>query len=151
MSRKLVGTAAKPQALKPAKNYCFACGKDNLQGMHLKFAYDADRECFTCHFRLSKRYTGPPGYCHGGIIATILDDAMGKLNKLRQVTAVTAQMKIDYLRPVPLNKLLRVDSREVRVQGRKHYHTAEIIGEAEETLARSHGLFVEIDPKRLAR
>jgi uncharacterized protein (TIGR00369 family) len=136
---------------KPTKNYCFACGKDNIHGMHLKFVYDADRKCFTCRFRLSNRYTGPPGYCHGGIIATILDDAMGKLNKLRQVTAVTAQMKIDYLRPVPLNRPLRVDSRELRVRGRKHYHLAEILNEAGDTLARSHGIFVAIDPKRLAK
>lgn len=119
--------------------------------MHLKFVYDNDRKCFTCRFRLSKRYTGPPGYCHGGIIATILDDAMGKLNKLRQVTAVTAQMKIDYLRPVPLNKPLRVDSRELRVRGRRHFHMAEIMNEDEKVLARSRGVFVAIDPKRLAK
>jgi uncharacterized protein (TIGR00369 family) len=136
---------------KSSKNHCFACGKDNIHGMHLNFVYDADRKCFTCRFRLSKRYTGPPGYCHGGIIATILDDAMGKLNKLRQVTAVTAQMKIDYLRPVPLNKPLRVESRELRVRGRKHYHMAEILNEAGDPLARSHGIFVEIDPRRLAK
>ncbi len=141
---------AKAALRKPAKNFCFACGKDNLQGMHLKFVYDEKRECFTCRFRLNKRYTGPPGYCHGGIIATILDDAMGKLNKLRQVTAVTAQMRIDYLRPVPLNKPLSVDSRELRVRGRRHYHMAEILNEDGKVLARSRGLFVAIDPKRLA-
>lgn len=136
---------------KPSKNYCFACGQDNVYGMHLKFVYDEKRKGFTCRFRLNKRYTGPPGYCHGGIIATILDDAMGKLNKLRQVTAVTAQMKIDYLRPVPLNKPLRVDSRELRVRGRRHYHMAEILNEDGRVLARSRGLFVAIDPKRLAK
>ena len=151
MPRKSVGTISKAPVLRPAKNHCFACGKDNPQGMQLQFVYDKARGCFTCRFRLSKRYTGPPGYCHGGIIATILDDAMGKLNKLRQVTAVTAQMKIDYLRPVPLNKPLRVDSRELRVRGHKHYHMAEILNEAGDTLARSHGIFVAIDPKRLAR
>jgi uncharacterized protein (TIGR00369 family) len=139
-------TATKP---KPAKNYCFACGKDNPQGMHLKFVHDPKRPGFTCRFRLSKRYTGPPGYCHGGIIATILDDAMGKLNKLRQVTAVTAQMSIDYLKPVPLNKPLRVDSRELRVNGRRHFHMAEIVNQKGEVLARSRGVFVAIDPNRV--
>ena len=151
MPKKPFPGLPKAASRKPAKNYCFACGKDNPQGMHLKFVYDEDRGCFTCRFRLSKRYTGPPGYCHGGIIATILDDAMGKLNKLRQVTAVTAQMKIDYLRPVPLNKPLRVDSRELRVRGRRHFHMAEIMNEDEKVLARSRGVFVAIDPKRLAK
>ena len=71
--------------LKLQKNFCFACGKNNPQGMHLNFVHDKKRNCFVCRFRLGKRYTGPPGHCHGGIIATILDDAMGKVNKLREV------------------------------------------------------------------
>jgi uncharacterized protein (TIGR00369 family) len=141
---------SKSKPPKPAKNYCFACGKDNPQGMRLKFVLDPKRRGFTCRFRLSKRYTGPPGYCHGGIIATILDDAMGKLNKLRQVTAVTAQMSIDYLKPVPLNQPLRVDSRELRVNGRRHFHLAEITNEKGDVLARSRGVFVAIDPERLS-
>ncbi|MGH9530256.1 MAG: PaaI family thioesterase [Terriglobales bacterium] len=151
MPTKSGGTSSNVKPPKRPKNFCFACGKDNPQGMHLKFVHDPERQCFTCKFRLSKRYTGPPGYCHGGIIATILDDAMGKLNKLRQVTAVTAQMKIDYLRPVPLNKPLRVESRELRVRGRRHFHMAEIVSQDRKVLARSRGVFVEIDPRRLAK
>ena len=50
------------------KNFCFACGKNNLQGMRLNFTYDEERDCFVCRFRLGKRYAGPPGHCHGGII-----------------------------------------------------------------------------------
>ena len=60
------------------KNGCFACGPDNAAGMHLKFTFDEQRRMFVCRFRLDQRYTGPPGHCHGGIIATILDEAMGK-------------------------------------------------------------------------
>src|SRR5437870_11500899 len=102
------------------KNECFVCGPDNMAGMHLKFTYDKKRKRFVCRFRLEERYTGPPGYCHGGIIAAILDEAMGKVNKLQQVIAMTAQMTVDYVRPVPLNKLLRVESWQVSSENRKH-------------------------------
>ncbi len=131
------------------KNYCFACGKNNPEGMRLKFTYDEDRDCFVCRFRLSKRYTGPPGHAHGGIIATILDEAMGKVNKLRHVVALTSQITVDYLRPVPLNKPLRVESREVKVKGREHINMAEILNQNGEALARSKGLFIAIDPHRM--
>ena len=131
------------------KNYCFACGKHNAEGMRLKFAYDEDRDCFVCRFRLGKRYTGPPGHTHGGIIATILDEAMGKVNKLRQVVALTSQITVDYLKPVPLNKPLRVESRELRVNGRRHIHMAEILNRKGEVLARGKGTFVAIDPHRM--
>jgi len=131
------------------KNFCFACGRNNTEGMRLKFTYDEDGDRFVCRFRLGKRYTGPPGHCHGGIIATILDEAMGKVNKLRHVIALTSNINVDYLKPVPLNKPLRVESREVRVRGRYHTNMAEILNAKGEVLARSRGLFIAIDPHKL--
>lgn len=131
------------------KNYCFACGKDNPDGMHLKFTIDRERKHFISSFRLSKRFTGPPGYCHGGIIATILDDAMSKLNKLRDVIAATSQLKIEYLKPVPLRTPLRVESRELKKSGRRLIHRAEILNQEGTVLARGRGVFVIIDAKRV--
>jgi uncharacterized protein (TIGR00369 family) len=117
--------------------------------MHLKFAYDKKRKTFVCRFRLDDRYTGPPGHCHGGIIATILDEAMGKVNKLHQVIALTSRITVEYLRPVPLNKPLRVESREVSVRGRRHVNMGEILNQKGEVLARGQGLFISIDAERM--
>jgi len=117
--------------------------------MHLTFAYDKKRKTFVCRFRLDDRYTGPPGHCHGGIIATILDEAMGKMNKLRQVIALTSRITVEYLRPVPLNKRLRVESREVSVRGRRHVNMGEILNQKGEVLARGQGLFISIDAERM--
>jgi len=122
--RKASGRGHDTRYVRLQKNYCFACGKNNPDGMRLKFAYDEQRNCFVCRFRLRKRFTGPPGHAHGGIIATILDEAMGKVNRLREVVALTSQITVDYLRPVPLN-----DKNEV--------------------LARSRGTFIAIDPDRI--
>src|SRR4026209_2067131 len=86
------------------KNECFGCGKDNPQGMRLRFYLDEKRLRCIGRFRLAKRYQGPPGHAHGGVIATLLDEAMGKVNKLRHVIALTKTMEIEYLRPVPLRR-----------------------------------------------
>lgn len=126
------------------KNFCFACGRDNPHGMHLKFTADETGKQFVCHFRLSKRYTGPPGHCHGGIIATILDDAMSKMNRLYDAPAATSRMTVEYLRPVPLRKSLQVWSRNISKRGRRLTHTAEIRDEKGTVLARSRGVFVII-------
>src|SRR5271154_1535373 len=130
-------------------NNCFACGAANDQGMHLRFTHDEERRSFVCHFKLGKRYTGPPGHCHGGIIATILDEAMGKVNKLRQVVALTSEMTVNYLKPVPLNTPLRVESREEKVRGRKHINVAEILNQKGEVLARGRGTFIVVDPQKM--
>lgn len=149
MPRKTAGTGHDTRYVKLQKNYCFACGHNNPKGMGLKFTYDEQRNGFVCRFRLDKRYTGPPGHCHGGIIATILDEAMGKVNKLRHVVALTSQITVNYLKPVPLNQPLRVESREVSVRGRRHVNQAQILNQQGEVLASSRGLFIAIDPHRM--
>lgn len=137
------------KAIPAKKNFCFACGPDNREGMRLKFRPDKNGKGFVCNFRLGKRYTGPPRHCHGGIIATILDDAMGKLNQLRDVLAMTYKMTVEYRCPVPLYKPLRVVSREISKRGRRLTHEAEILDRTGTVLARSRGVFVIIDPERV--
>lgn len=131
------------------RNYCFACGKDNPNGMHLRFHYDSRRRRFVCRFRLGRRYTGPPAHAHGGVIATILDEAMGKVNKLRHVIAMTSRMQVEYLKPVPLRRPLRVESWELRVRGRRHINAAEIRNGRGQVLARGKATFLAIDPIKM--
>lgn len=147
MSSKLHGHETRH--LNPKKNHCFVCGLDNPEGMRLKFTLDEQRQTFVCRFRLPKRYTGPPGHCHGGVIACILDDAMGKANKLRNVVALTKEMTVEYLKPVPLHKPLTVEGKEVSVHGRQHINMAEILNEKGEVLARSKGVFIAIDAEKM--
>lgn len=131
------------------KNYCFGCGRDNPDGMQLKFTYDEAGKRFISKFRLSRRYSGPPGHAHGGIIATILDEAMGKMNKVRKVVALTKEMTVEYLKPVPLGQSLVVEGRNRSVRGRVLTHVAEIRNSEGLVLARSRGKFIVIDPAKV--
>lgn len=129
----------------PLQNYCFGCGKDNPKGMRLKFYSDEEARRTFCKFKLARYLQGPPGHAHGGIIATILDEAMGKVNKFRSVVALTRSMKVEYLKPVPLGKELTVTGWEQKVEGREHTNVAQITNEKNEVLARSTGTFVVVD------
>jgi uncharacterized protein (TIGR00369 family) len=133
----------------PRKNHCFGCGKDNPDGLLLDFYLDQAARTAVCHFNLSRRYTGPPGHAHGGIIATILDEAMGKVNKFRNVLALTSSMEIKYFKPVPLGQPLIVKGYEQSVEGRRHTNIAEIRNDKDELLARSTGTFIAIDPEKM--
>ncbi|MBZ5646751.1 MAG: PaaI family thioesterase [Acidobacteriia bacterium] len=137
----------KHQALR--RNLCFGCGKDNPHGMHLKFHYHEETDSFVARMRLPQRYWGPPKHAHGGIIATILDEAMGKVNKLKHVIALTREMTIEYLKPVPLHKPLVVEGRAKYARGRRHVNVGEIRNEKGEVLARGRAVFVAIDPHKM--
>ncbi len=131
------------------RNLCFGCGKDNPQGMHLKFHYHEESNSFVARIKLPQRYWGPPKHAHGGIIATILDEAMGKVNKLKHVIALTREMTVEYLKPVPLHKPLLVEGRAHYARGRRHVNVGAIRDEKGEVLARGRAVFVAIDPHKM--
>jgi uncharacterized protein (TIGR00369 family) len=127
----------------PAQNRCFGCGPANPIGLHLEFLLAADGSVI-CLPTIQERFEGPPSYVHGGIIATLLDEAMSKSVRALGVTALTRQMEIDYQRPVPSGTSIRLEGRLVRSEGRKHWTEARILNERGHVLAEGKGLFVEI-------
>ncbi|QNI38211.1 PaaI family thioesterase [Edaphobacter albus] len=135
-------------------NHCFGCGSANPQGLHLAFSTDASdpqHPTAAANFQLDRAHEGPPGYVHGGIVATLLDEAMSKLNRPLDLLAVTRHMEIDYLRPVPLYQPLKVTSRHLRREGRKLFHQAEILSPDGTVLACGQAIFIVLDPAMLAR
>jgi acyl-coenzyme A thioesterase PaaI-like protein len=51
---------------------------------------------------------GFPGVLHGGIIATLLDETMGRTGALRQQWLVTGKLEIRYRKPAPIDQPMRV-------------------------------------------
>jgi acyl-coenzyme A thioesterase PaaI-like protein len=131
-------------------SHCFACGPDNPQGLHLTFTIDHEKITTTAHLQLTRLHEGPPGYIHGGIIATLMDEAMSKLNRPLNVLAMTRHMEVDYLRPAPLHQPLVLIGTHLNRQGRKLFHRAELQLSDGTVLARANGLFIAISEKVLA-
>jgi len=130
-----------------ALHHCFGCGQLNRTGLRLKFFTDATGQVVS-PVRLAPRFQGPPGHAHGGILATLLDEAMSKANWARNVVAMTRKLEVEYLRPVPVGVKLRLTARHTNAEGRKHHCEAELSNEAGEVLARGRALFIAIDPKK---
>jgi len=58
-------------------------------------------------------------------------------------------MTVEYIKPVPLNQHLRVESRALSKRGRRLTHIAEIFDARDKLLARSRGMFTVVDPERV--
>ena len=128
-------------------NKCFGCGGDNAGGMKLTFEQDNVNRKIVGRFVLGERYQGGGGFAHGGIIATLLDEAMGKACRFREVRAVTAELRVEYLKPVNVQGEIVVEGRETERKGRNLFMTGEIRNGAGEVLARGKGRFVVIGQK----
>lgn len=138
------------EKLKPlahaAQNRCFGCGPANPGGLHLDFLLAADGTVI-CPATIPTAFEGHPGYLHGGIIATLLDETMSKAVRARGLTAMTRHLEVDYRRPVPSGAPIRMEGRVVRGEGRKHWAEAWILDAEGAGLAHGKGLFIEVRPR----
>lgn len=129
-----------------AQNRCFGCGLANPAGLHLDFMLAKDGTV-VCVASIPDTFEGPRGFLHGGIIATLVDEAMSKAVRSHNLIAMTRHMEVDYRRPVPSCTQIRLESRVYHHEGRKHWAEANILDDAGTVLAHGKGLFVEVRPR----
>jgi uncharacterized protein (TIGR00369 family) len=130
------------------ENHCFGCGGANSGGMRLAFEQDDERQRIVGRFSLGAEYQGGSGFLHGGIIALLLDEVMSKASRFAGLHAVTADLRVEYKRPIRVNTEIIVEGFVTRREGRQLYHEGEIRNAAGELLARGEGRFVVIDREK---
>jgi uncharacterized protein (TIGR00369 family) len=86
---------------------CFACGQLNEIGLHLKLNLEPGR-CWT-ELEMPRRFEGWEGIIHGGILCTILDEAMAWALVANDNWGVTARMSIDFRKPVMVGQVVRAE------------------------------------------
>src|SRR5215470_135767 len=127
-----------------AANHCFGCGGANDFGMKLTFEVDTETGRAAGKFVLGARYGGGAGFVHGGVIAILLDEVMGKISKLSEERAVTAELNIEYRKPVPTDAEIVVSGWQESEKGRNRFRVGEIHDSAGNLLARGRGRFVVV-------
>jgi len=87
---------------------CFVCGENNRGGLRLTFEIDHEEQTLRTTFVASPIFQGYDGLVHGGIISTLLDEAMAKLAYELGYNAVTASLEVRFKKPVPILEPLLV-------------------------------------------
>jgi uncharacterized protein (TIGR00369 family) len=119
----------------------------------MKLTFEANTETghVTGCFKIGSEFQGSYGVLHGGIISVLLDEAMGKVCRLSDVRAVTAELNIEFLKPIYVDQEIIVESYQTSREGRQMYHHGEIRDISGRVLARGRGRFVVIDPAKYAK
>jgi acyl-coenzyme A thioesterase PaaI-like protein len=132
--------------LGPHYSHCFGCGDHLDNGLHLQVFAD-EGVAVTARFEVAEGHQGAPGLAHGGLLACAFDEALGSVNWLLRIPAVTGRLETDFLRPVPVGSVVHITARCVAVAGRKVYLRAEgrIGGPDGEVAARAAALFVQVN------
>lgn len=92
------------------KNVCFGCSPKNTSGMKMDFFTNKNRDLVVSWFSVPERFVGWSNLVHGGIISTMLDEAMGwgALVILRKLM-VSKSMNVEFIKPVFVNSKIRVE------------------------------------------
>mgnify|MGYP001583939697 CR=1 FL=1 len=88
--------------------YCFVCGPKNPIGLKLDFHFDG--KTIKTEFISKKEHQGYSNIVHGGIIATLLDEAMVKLAIAMNMPVVTASMEIRLRKAVNVGEKLIIEA-----------------------------------------
>ncbi|MET0325918.1 MAG: PaaI family thioesterase [Ilumatobacteraceae bacterium] len=91
--------------------------------------------------RVDPMFQGPPGRVHGGVLATVIDELMGTVNRLIGQRAYTARLAIDYRAPAPIDTELTFRAWLHDRQGRKLTMRAEGRADAD-VVVEAEALFI---------
>ncbi len=90
---------------------CFACGQENPVGLKLEFTKDGNES--RSEFTISEHYEGWHGVVHGGIVCTILDEAMA-YTYFPETKGLTAKAEFRFRQPAPVGVPMVVTGRLVK-------------------------------------
>ncbi|MDQ6780674.1 MAG: PaaI family thioesterase [Candidatus Eremiobacteraeota bacterium] len=136
------GRDARPAEQSPLQDdrRCFACGPENDQGLQLHFEYGDGTA--RSHFLIEPRFAGWTSIVHGGVVATVLDEAMAHAAIAAGVRAVTARLEIRFRKAAPINETLLVEGRVEGRRGRLLSLVAKVSGTDDTVYAEAQGRFV---------
>jgi acyl-coenzyme A thioesterase PaaI-like protein len=114
--------------LQPNSSHCFACGVDNPFGLQLRF-YSIGSGRVEAKTIVPRRYEGYPGVVHGGIVATMLDEIVGRLAMTEDPDhfLVTARLEVRYRTPIPIEEQIMLKGELQERRGRRHVGYARLV------------------------
>jgi len=112
----------------PNASMCFVCGRDNPIGLHMQF-FDDGEGMVVSKITPADHFEGYPGVLHGGILATILDEVVGRVAMVKDHHRfmMTVKLLTKYRHPVPMGQELTAIGRAVRIGGRIGKAEGEIV------------------------
>ncbi|XP_040188416.1 acyl-coenzyme A thioesterase THEM4-like [Rana temporaria] len=135
-----------PESERKTRLFTRNLDQDGVGFEYCMFYNEAEKRTL-CIFQPGPYLEGPPGYTHGGCIATIIDATVGTGAVYTHGPAMTANLNINYRNPIPLGSTVLIDSRVEKVDGRKVYTSCQVRSHDDAVLHNeATGLFIKVTP-----
>jgi acyl-coenzyme A thioesterase PaaI-like protein len=125
---------------------CFACGEKNPISLSLKFK-KISKNKVKAEFIPGEFHQGYNGIIHGGLTATLLDEAMAHVIGFKGIIAFTAELNIRYRKAIEIGESLEIfgeyKSFKKSSIANVHYAQAEIFDKDGNLKAQAEAKFIE--------
>lgn len=120
-------------------NHCYGCGRLNDKGMQIS-SYWTGTEAI-CNFTPRPEQIAFPGVVSGGVIASVIDchslatasaaigATLGLLETDPLPRCVTASLKVDFLKPTPMDAAIVIRAQAIEIKGRKIIVTSQLFAD----------------------
>lgn len=126
---------------------CFVCGDKGPLPLDVHFL--ADEKDVHAHVRFKKEYCGYPGRVHGGVVAGVMDEAMGWVCTLHtDLFYYTAHLEMRYKKAVLPEEEFHVHAQMLWDKGRLAAARSELLDAEGEVLVSAEGKFVPLDKEQ---
>lgn len=129
----------------PNSRNCFVCGLENSYGLKLAFYKDGPGSVI-CNYTVPEQYQGYPGIVHGGIVTSIMDEALGRVFMIDDPNRFmyTAKLTSRFRQHVPIETPLKITAQIVRDRGRLAESKAQLFGPDDQLLADTEALMIAL-------
>jgi uncharacterized protein (TIGR00369 family) len=97
---------------------CFVCGEKNPAGLKLRLRTDAERGVSAAEVIFTDHFQGWAGIVHGGLLATVLDEAMIYAAGAKGLMCVTGEITVRYVQPASTGVAYALEGRFLEDKGR---------------------------------
>jgi acyl-coenzyme A thioesterase PaaI-like protein len=131
---------------------CYGCGPENPVGLHMEFPFDEESGEVVFKIKIPSQFEGAPGFVHGGVLASLLDEAQGVLCFHIGHFVMTDQLHIKYRKACPLNTELEFKAIITAVRKRRLYTKATVTNpETGDIHVYSHARWYDMQEKVITR
>ncbi len=86
---------------------CYVCGAENPQGLHVEFFADGPERCRAV-YAARREHEGWPGIVHGGVLFTLMDEALAWALAYAGLRGVTAKGDVRFAAPARVGTELTI-------------------------------------------
>ena len=126
---------------------CFVCGEKNPAGLKLRIRTDAELGESTADVTFRDDFQGWTKVVHGGLLATVLDEALIYAAGAKGLKCVTGEMTVRFLKPASTGVAYTLKGRFVEDKGRIVLAESFLLDGQGQEVARASGKLFKIAGK----